>query len=76
MNKKEKLKQLDELVLDKMITILSCDGDTSELKDLATVTGYLKANAVVEEKQRDDVAEDIKKRVEEAKRRREKLEKR
>jgi len=73
MTKKEKLKKLDELVLDKMMSILSSpDSDTSELKDLATVTNYLKANSVVEEKERDDVTDEIKRKLEEAKKRREK----
>ena len=72
MTKKEKLKALDEMVMDRMMSILSnSDSDTAELRDLATVTNYLKANAVVEEKQRDDVTDEIKKRIEAAKKRRE-----
>ena len=48
-NKKEKLAKLDELVLDKMTTILE-NGDTEQLGDLSTVVNYLKANQQVEEK--------------------------
>jgi hypothetical protein len=74
MTKKEKLKKLDDLVLNKMISILEGDGDVSELRDLSTPANYLKANAVVEEKERDDVTDTIKKRLEEAKKRRAKKE--
>ena len=55
MTKKDKLKQLDTLVLDKMIEILDNKGDdayTDELKDLTPVINYLRNNAVVSEKER------------------------
>ena len=71
MNKEEKLKQLDKLVLDKMIEILDKHPeDLDMLKDLSTPINYLRNNALVEEKKRDDVSDDIKKKLAEAKKRR------
>jgi hypothetical protein len=70
MDKKTKLKKLDTLVLDTMIDILERKEDLDALRDLAAPINYLKSNAVVEEKQRDDITEEIRKRVEEAKKRR------
>ena len=75
MSKEEKLKQLDKLVLDRMITILNAgDSELDLLKDLATPINYLRNNALVEEKKRDDVSDDIKKKLAEAKERRKKNE--
>ena len=76
MTKEEKLKQLDKLVLDKMINLLDAgtDEDLDKLKDLATPINYLRNNAVIEEKKRDDVTDDIKKKLAEAKARRKKNE--
>jgi hypothetical protein len=75
MTKEEKLKQLDKLVLDKMIEILDeHPEDLDMLKDLSTPINYLRNNALVEEKKRDDVSDDIKKKLAEAKKRRAKNE--
>ena len=75
MSKEEKLKQLDKLVLDRMITILNAgDSELDLLKDLATPINYLRNNALVEEKKRDDVGDDIKRKLKEAKERRKKNE--
>ena len=70
MTKKEKLKKLDTLVLDTMIAILENKTELDALRELSTPVNYLKSNAMVEEKHRDDITEEIKKRVEEAKKRR------
>lgn len=72
MTKLDKLKQLDEAILDKMLSWIDTD-ETNRLPELTNAISYLKANAVVEEKKQDDDATAIrKKKLEEAKSRREK----
>jgi hypothetical protein len=69
MNKKEKLKVLDEQVLDAMISIMHSRVYGS-LADLSTAVQYLKANNVIAEKEkRTDTTH--KEKLLEAKRRRE-----
>ena len=75
MTKKEKLERLDKLVLDKMIDILDKNPeDLDMLRDLSTPINYLRNNALVEDKKRDDVGENVKKKLAEAKKRRAKNE--
>lgn len=70
MTKKEKLEQLDSLVLDRMISLVE-SGETNLLPELGNAINYLKANQVVEEKKRTDSAqEEMKAKIEEAKKRR------
>ncbi len=71
-NKKEKLEQLDELVLDKMINILnSHKKDTlDQLSALTPAINYLRNNQMVAEKERSSLDDDIKKRLREAEKRR------
>jgi hypothetical protein len=71
MTKTEKLRQLDTLVLDKMISLIET-GETNLLPELGNAIQYLKANSVVEiQKQEDDALAQRKKKLEEAKKRRE-----
>lgn len=71
MNKKEKLEQLDKQILDRMIEIMGdVSSDLSELSALSVPVNYLKANAVVSEKAKSSVEEDIEKRTKEAAKRR------
>lgn len=51
MNKREKLKQLDNLVLDKMTEMIK-SGQTEELSDLSVPVNYLKSNQEVSEKEK------------------------
>lgn len=69
MTKREKLEELDKLVLDTMIKFIR-SGETERLQELATPTNYLAKNNMVEEKKKSTVEEDIRKRIEEAKKRR------
>lgn len=69
MTKKEKLEKLDGLLIDKLITIMGTN-DTSQLSDLATVSNYLAKNNKVEEKEKSSLEDDIKKKVKDAKDRR------
>ena len=75
-NKKEKLEQLDELVLDKMINILdSHKKDTlDQLSALTPAINYLRNNQMVAEKPKNTIEEDIQKRLKEAAKRRAKKE--
>ena len=71
MTKEDKLRHLDTLVLDKMIEILDEHPEGLDmLKDLATPINYLRNNSLVEDKKRDDVSDEIKKKLVEAKKRR------
>ena len=72
MNKKEKLEKLDTAILDKMLDWLESD-ETNKLPELGNAIAYLKANSVVEETKKigDDAIEVRKKKLEEAKKRRE-----
>ena len=72
MNKIDELKKLDDLVRAKMIQCLE-DDTTETLNELTPVITYLKSNQMVEEKKIDDDATTIrKKKLEEAKARRDK----
>ena len=68
--KEEKLAQLDENVLDLLIKHTGYDGDTSLITELSVAVNFLKSNEVVSEKARSTVDDGIKKRVAEAKKRR------
>ncbi len=71
-SKSEKLNKLDELVLDKMIEIMSSEeGDMRDLGDMNVIVQYLAKNSVVAEKEKSTVEEDVKKRVKAAEKRRE-----
>lgn len=73
MNKIDELKKLDDLVRAKMIECLENDS-TESLNELTPVITYLKSNQMVEEKKIDDDATTIrKKKLEEAKARREQV---
>ena len=76
MTKKEKLKKLDEAILDKMITIMESNDDDQlvMLRDLATPMNYLRNNSVLADKEKSTVENDTKKRLAEAKARRKKNE--
>ncbi len=71
-SKSEKLNKLDELVLDKMISILDTDdGDLKDLGDLNTAVQYLAKNNIIEGKKAADSIEDkVKKQLKDAKKRR------
>ena len=71
MTKQEKLNQLDGLVLDRMIALVESE-ETHLLPELVPAVNYLKANNKVEVlKQEDDAVALRKKKLEEAKKRRE-----
>lgn len=71
MTKQEKLNHLDGLVLDRMITLVESE-ETHLLPELVPAVNYLKANNKVEVlKQEDDAVALRKKKLEEAKKRRE-----
>jgi hypothetical protein len=70
MTKQEKLTALDTKILDKMIDILDSKDGLQELSLLSVPVNYLKANAVVSEKPKSSVEEDMKKRLEIAEKRR------
>ena len=72
MNKSEKLKALDEAILDKMLAWMETD-ETNRLPELGNAIAYLKANNTVEaiQKSDEDPMEVRKKKLEEAKKRRE-----
>lgn len=73
MTKAEKLTKLDELVLDKMIDLVS-NNKTDQLAELTTAVQYLKANQVIEPPKREgDPTEERKKKLEEVKKRREQV---
>jgi len=71
-SKKEKLEQLDSLVLDKMLEIMkSTDEDKMRtLSDLTVPMNYLRNNQVLADKPKSTIETDVKKRLEEAKKRR------
>ena len=71
MGKKEDLETLDDLIRSRMITILQVkDGSLDELSSLSVPVNYLKANAVVSEKPKSTIEDDVKKRREAAEKRR------
>ena len=68
MNKKQKLDKLDELLLDKLISIMDSNDD-EQLEGLSNLTvpmNYLKNNMVVAEKEKSTADDNIKKRLKEA----------
>jgi hypothetical protein len=69
--KQKKLEELDRLVLDKMIGIMKSKS-LEALSDLSTAVNYLRVNQVTAEKPKSTVEGDTKKRIAEAKARREK----
>lgn len=71
MNKADKLEKLDNLVLDKMISLMK-ENKTDQLSELTTAVQYLKANQVVEppKKHEADPIEARKQKLKEAKERR------
>ena len=71
MGKKEDLETLDDLIRQRMIDILQVkDGSLDELSSLSVPVNYLKANAVVSEKPKSTIEDDVKKRREAAEKRR------
>ena len=68
--KEEKLKKLDELVLDKMIEIMEGEGDIDDLSSLSTPMNYLRNNQTLAEKPKSTVEEDTKARLKRARERR------
>lgn len=71
--KQLKLEKLDELLLDRMIDIMN-DNDIEridELASLSTPMHYLRNNSLVSDKKADSIEEKSKKRLEEARIRRE-----
>jgi len=71
MTKKDQLIQLDKLLLGKMIDIMEGKGDMADLRDLATPMNYLRNNSVLSEKPKSTLEKDNKKRIADAKARRE-----
>ena len=69
MTKKEKLKLLDETVLNKMQEMLDNDR-TDELPSLSTVVNYLRANQEVSEKEKRTASDRHAEMVKEAKKKR------
>lgn len=69
MGKKEDLEELDKLVRKKMINCLK-DGKTDLLPELNPVVSYLSKNNVVSEKSKSSVENDIGKKLQDAKDRR------
>jgi len=67
--KAEKLNELDELLLDKMIKIMK-EGNTEALPELASASNYLAKNQMVAEKEKSTIEEDIKRKQKEAEKRR------
>jgi hypothetical protein len=68
--KQKKLKELDELVLDRMIDMVD-KRKYDELSDLSVAVNYLKSNAVVAEKSKGTIEEEVKERKAKAAKRRE-----
>ena len=69
MTKKERLDRIEELTEKLMIEFLEA-GETERLADLATPSNYLAKNSKVAEKEKSTIDDDIKKRIEEAEKRR------
>ncbi len=70
--KENKLKELDENVLNLLIKNTGENGDSSLLTELSVPVNYLKSNSVIAEKAKTSVEDDTKKRLEDAKKRRSK----
>jgi len=75
-SKKDKLTELDELVLDKMIDIMGTKDEAklAVLSDLTPAVNYLRNNQEISEKTKSTVEEATKKRLKEAAARRKKNE--
>ena len=72
--KEDKLKQLDENVLNLLIKNTGENGDSSLLTELSVPVNYLKSNSVIAEKERSTNEDGIRKRVQKAEERRAKKE--
>lgn len=70
MTKKERLDKIERLTEELMIKFLE-SGETERLAELATPSNYLAKNSKVAEKEKSSLEDDIKKRVAEARKRRE-----
>jgi hypothetical protein len=68
--KQDMLDTLDEQLLSAMIKMMDSE-EYDSLPQLATISNYLAKNNKVQEKERSSVDDEIKKRLEEAKKRRE-----
>ena len=73
--KEEKLKKLDENVLNLLIKNTGENGDTSLLTELSVAVNYLKSNSVIAEKAKSNVEDETKERLRKAKLRRDNKEK-
>jgi len=71
MTKQQELDKLDANIRRIMLEATKEEGDTSVLPELTVVTNYLAKNNVVAEKSKSTTEEDIQKRLDEAKDRRE-----
>ena len=72
--KENKLKKLDENVLNLLIKNTGENGDSSLLTELSVPVNYLKSNSVIAEKERSTNEDGIRKRVKQASERRAKKE--
>jgi hypothetical protein len=70
MTKKDKLKKLDEDILDSMMTMVA-EKNFEDIPLLSTAINYLKANEITEERERDTAEDEVKRKVKEANERRE-----
>ena len=71
--KQEKLKLLDEQVLELLIKMTNTEDeefDTNQITELSVAVNYLKSNSVVSEKEKSTLDDDIKRRLKEAQDRR------
>ena len=73
--KEEKLKKLDENVLNLLIKNTGENGDSSLLTELSVPVNYLKSNSVIAEKAKSNVEDETKERLKKAQERRDKNEK-
>jgi len=73
--KEDKLKQLDENVLNLLIKNTGENGDSSLLTELSVPVNYLKSNSVIAEKAKSNVEDETKERLRKAKLRRDNKEK-
>ena len=69
MNKKDRLKKIEELYELKIIQCCE-DDETNMLPELASIGNYLKGNSMVAEKEKSTLEEDIRKKVKDAQKRR------
>ena len=73
--KEERLKELDENVLELLIKNTGENGDSSLLAELSVAVNYLKSNSVIAEKSKSNVEDETKERLRLAKLRRDNKEK-